>query len=56
MSDYPDPPYDQPSGPYWTRSPYISGPVPIGCICPPGANKDCERPDCPRKNHMKATP
>jgi hypothetical protein len=24
--------------------------VPVGCICPPGANKDCERPDCPRKN------
>lgn len=22
---------------------------PIGCICPPGANKDCERLDCPRK-------
>ena len=23
--------------------------APIGCICPPGANKDCERLDCPRK-------
>lgn len=22
---------------------------PIGCICPAGANKDCERLDCPRK-------
>ena len=22
---------------------------PIGCICPPGANKDCERLDCPRR-------
>lgn len=22
---------------------------PIGCICPPGANKECERIDCPRK-------
>lgn len=22
---------------------------PIGCICPPGANKECERVDCPRK-------
>lgn len=21
----------------------------IGCICPPGANKECERMDCPRK-------
>ena len=24
-------------------------PQPIGCICPPGANKECERLDCPRK-------
>ena len=23
--------------------------APIGCICPPGANKECERHDCPRK-------
>lgn len=22
---------------------------PIGCICPPGANKECDRFDCPRK-------
>ena len=22
---------------------------PRGCICPPGANKDCESPSCPRK-------
>ena len=22
---------------------------PLGCICPPGANKDCETPFCPRK-------
>lgn len=22
---------------------------PMGCICPPGANKDCESPVCPRK-------
>ena len=21
-----------------------------GCICPPGANKDCESPACPRKS------
>lgn len=35
--------------------PFVSAPmfVPTGCICPPGANKDCERPDCPRKNPMK---
>lgn len=25
-----------------------------GCICPPGANRDCEAPLCPRKNHLKA--
>jgi hypothetical protein len=24
-------------------------PVLIGCICPPGANRECERIDCPRK-------
>lgn len=24
-------------------------PPPLGCICPPGANKDCESPCCPRK-------
>ncbi len=34
---------------------HICAPVPdiqstrIGCICPPGANKECERRDCPRK-------
>ena len=38
---------------------YLPNPQPvvvqyyIGCICPAGANKDCERPDCPRKNPMK---
>jgi hypothetical protein len=21
----------------------------VGCVCPPGANLQCERPDCPRK-------
>ena len=20
-----------------------------GCVCPPGANRECERVDCPRK-------
>ena len=24
-------------------------PQPMGCICPPGANKECENPLCPRK-------
>lgn len=28
----------------------------IGCICPPGANKDCEAPMCPRQNHLKSKP
>lgn len=23
--------------------------APIGCICPPGANKECERVNCPRQ-------
>lgn len=22
---------------------------PVGCVCPPGANLTCERPDCPRR-------
>lgn len=26
--------------------------VQVGCICPPGANKDCERLDCPRKSAL----
>jgi len=30
-------------------------PPPMGCICPPGANKDCENPACPRQNHNKKT-
>lgn len=25
-------------------------PMQVGCICPPGANRDCENPACPRKN------
>jgi hypothetical protein len=28
---------------------YPFTPITIGCICPPGANKECERRDCPRK-------
>jgi hypothetical protein len=31
-----------------TRYQPVAAP-PIGCICPPGANRDCERLDCPRK-------
>ena len=26
-------------------------PPPRGCICPPGANKECENQFCPRKPH-----
>ena len=33
-----------PSVPAWTLTA-----APVGCICPPGANKECERADCPRK-------
>lgn len=43
--------------PWWTP-PMPIGQVhvmPIGCICPPGANRDCERPDCPRKNPYRDT-
>lgn len=31
----------------------LSGPV-MGCICPPGANKECENPICPRKGYQTA--
>jgi hypothetical protein len=27
----------------------------VGCICPPGSNKDCESPVCPRKPHRNVT-
>jgi hypothetical protein len=27
----------------------LDPPPPRGCICPPGANRDCESPTCPRK-------
>jgi hypothetical protein len=30
--------------------------TPVGCICPAGANKECERPDCPRKDWTKVKP
>ena len=26
---------------------------PRGCVCPPGANKECEAPLCPRKNYFQ---
>jgi hypothetical protein len=31
-------------------------PMPQGCICPPGSNKDCENPACPRKPMQKPAP
>lgn len=37
--------------PHWYPAFSTAFPQPqIGCICPPGANKECERPDCPRRN------
>jgi len=36
--------------PWCVPTPTVAvGPAPIGCICPPGANRECERYDCPRK-------
>ncbi len=34
------------------QPPQITAPT-MGCICPPGANKDCENPICPRRNPFK---
>lgn len=34
-------------------SPYQYTSIPMGCICPPGANKECENIYCPRKNKEK---
>jgi hypothetical protein len=31
----------------------VQMPIENGCICPPGANKECERPDCPRKDRTQ---
>lgn len=46
--------WDVPTDPnrYTPRMPaqqYQWTPTPVGCICPAGANKECENPDCPRK-------
>jgi hypothetical protein len=40
--------------PYYppTSNQILPGPLYVmsaGCICPPGANKECENPTCPRK-------
>lgn len=43
------PPIAVPNSPH-PAQPWIA-PSP-GCICPPGANKECEAPACPRKNYL----
>lgn len=30
--------------------------APVGCVCPPGANRFCDRPDCPRQPRGVAAP
>jgi hypothetical protein len=40
---------------------FVSGEPPVmtrpaGCICPPGSNKDCEAPLCPRRNPFSEAP
>lgn len=39
--------------PYCTRVSTPAAAPAMGCICPPGANKDCEAPLCPRRNPLK---
>lgn len=34
----------------------IAQPKPHGCICPPGAEKTCEGPLCPRRNPFARRP
>ena len=34
---------------------YSVTPVVRGCVCPPGANRDCESPTCPRKPTQTST-
>ena len=46
------PGYPQEPPPQWPHPYYWQQVVPgaqIGCICPPGANKECQNPTCPRK-------
>ncbi len=38
------------------QMPFFHGAMqPVGCICPPGSNKECENPACPRKSHINVT-
>jgi hypothetical protein len=45
----------QPAWPYPSTHPLppqptpTAWPTPMGCICPPGANLECQNPRCPRK-------
>lgn len=41
----PEVPQIPPQQPVWS----VYEAVPVGCICPAGANLECARPDCPRK-------
>lgn len=34
---------------------YQLTPTPPGCICPAGANRECENPGCPRKSRQPST-
>lgn len=41
--------FGRPHNPCPPPLPAAPTPAPVGCICPPGANKECENPTCPRK-------
>ena len=42
------PPADYTVSPPLPQFKFETTPV-VGCICPPGANRDCQAPACPRK-------
>lgn len=41
--------YHQPFGVCMGPAPFLPHAAAAGCICPPGANLQCENPSCPRK-------
>lgn len=49
----PNTPPIMPFNPPPSFPPNMFGPY-MGCICPAGANKDCEAPMCPRRNPIKS--
>jgi hypothetical protein len=49
-------PYYPPTNPIPNQINYPIYMVPTGCICPPGANKECENPTCPRKPRPQLSP